>query len=111
MTLGGSHLLSEIIALCGGRNIFSDIETLAPQVELETVLARDPDMIIMSGAGHQNEQWRDQWQQFKSMKAVSRGLVESIHPDSIQRPTLRIVEGAAELCALIEKARTVSQSR
>ena len=45
-TIGGSHPISEMIELCGGQNLFDDLEQLAPVVSLEDVLSRNPDVII-----------------------------------------------------------------
>src|SRR5690606_22887585 len=45
MTVNGEQMISQLIELCGGRNIFAKLPTLAPQVGLEAVLAADPEAI------------------------------------------------------------------
>src|SRR5688572_28830099 len=42
MTLGGRQFVSDAIELCGGRNVFADSALMAPQVNIESVLAADP---------------------------------------------------------------------
>jgi len=34
MTISGNHLISDIIELCGGENVFADLQTLTPQISL-----------------------------------------------------------------------------
>lgn len=46
MTLGGGQFVSDAIALCGGRNIFADTVHMAPVVNVESVLAADPEAIL-----------------------------------------------------------------
>ena len=104
-TVGGDHLISEVIALCGGRNIFADNALLAPQVSLEAVLARDPQVIIASGMDGRAPPWLAEWQRFPQLTAVRAGTVSFVHPDTLQRPTLRLIQGSRELCALIDEAR------
>ncbi|MFX5570762.1 hypothetical protein ABTD96_20785, partial [Acinetobacter baumannii] len=46
MTLNGQHMVSSVLRLCGGRNIFADLPQLAPTVSVESVLAADPQVIL-----------------------------------------------------------------
>ncbi len=45
-TVGGKHLMSDALRLCGARNVFAELNVAAPVVDIEAVLARDPDMIV-----------------------------------------------------------------
>ena len=45
-TVGGPHLITEIVELCGGTNVFADATALALPVDLESVLARAPQVIL-----------------------------------------------------------------
>lgn len=46
LTAGKSSFLSEMIHLAGGTNIFGDMDVAYPQVSVETIIARRPDIII-----------------------------------------------------------------
>ena len=48
MTLNGEHLFSDVLRLCGGRNVFAALPALAPQVDIEAVLAADPEVIVVA---------------------------------------------------------------
>ena len=41
MTLNGEQIISEVIRLCGGKNVFADLKPLVPTVSTEAVLRRE----------------------------------------------------------------------
>lgn len=104
-TINGEHMISAVMSVCGGRNVFFDTYQLAPQVSLESVLERDPDAIVASGMDESRPEWLDTWRQYPQLTAVRRGALFHIHPDLIQRPTMRIAEGAEQLCAQLQSLR------
>ena len=104
-TINGEHMISAVMNLCGGRNAFADTMQLAPQVSLEAVLERDPDAIVASGMGESRPEWLDTWRQYPQMTAVRGGALLHVHPDLIQRPTVRIAEGAESLCRQLDTVR------
>jgi iron complex transport system substrate-binding protein len=104
-TINGDHLISHVIKLCGGRNIYDDAEVLAPRVNIESVLQRDPDAIIASGMDAARPEWLDEWKAFPSMQAVRENALFFIHPDLIQRPTTRILDGARIMCEQLQSYR------
>ena len=104
-TLGGQHMVSDVIRLCGGSNIFNDASGLAPRVSQEAVLGRDPEVIIGSGMNGERPEWLDAWRAFPSMQAVAKQALFFIHPDLLQRPTLRLLGGARQVCELLESQR------
>ncbi|KAA1194137.1 cobalamin-binding protein [Pseudohalioglobus sediminis] len=110
-TVNGEHLISRVIELCGGRNIFADTPQIAPRVALESVLAADPDAIIASGMGQSRPEWLDDWLQYPSLRAVKGDALLHVHPDLIQRPTVRIAQGATHLCAKLDRVRQREQGR
>ena len=104
-TVNGEHLISEIIALCGGHNVFGDASSLAPRVSIESVLLRDPDAIVASGMGEARPEWLDQWRAYPSLTAVADEALFFVNPDHLQRPSARIVLGARSLCHQLDQIR------
>jgi iron complex transport system substrate-binding protein len=104
-TVNGEHLISEVIALCGGRNVFGDASALAPRISVESVLLRNPDAIVASGMGEARPEWLDQWRAYPSLKAVAGDALFFINPDHLQRPTARILLGAQRLCQQLDQMR------
>jgi iron complex transport system substrate-binding protein len=104
-TINGQHIISDVMRLCGGRNIFAEAETIAPKVSLESVLARNPDVIIASGMGDIRPDWLDDWTQWPSLHAVKNKHLFFVPSDLLERHTLRLLQGAQLLCEQLEQAR------
>ncbi len=104
-TIGGRHLISKVMRLCGGRNVFGDLRTLAPQINVEAVLVHDPAVIIAGRAGRVGLRWLDAWRKYADLKAVKQEHLFASDPDLLQRHTPRILRGAAIMCRQLEQVR------
>jgi iron complex transport system substrate-binding protein len=105
MTVGRRDLITKVIGLCGGTNVFAQLPGLAPQIDREAVLRADPEAIFASGIGGKRPAWLDEWRAFPSLLAVRRDNLFFVPPDLLQRDTPRILDGAARLCADLDTAR------
>jgi iron complex transport system substrate-binding protein len=109
MTLNGAHIVSDVIALCGGRNVFAQLAPLVPTVSTEAVVAADPEAIVTTsqGATHADAPLPSlaAWQAWPRMTAVARGNLFAIDGDLITRPAPRLAQGAEQLCRDLELAR------
>ena len=106
MTVNDEHLISDVIRLCGGRNVFGDTASLTPQVSEESVIERQPQAIIIGGMEQQHEQWIERWRHWEQLPAVRNEHLFMINPDHLQRHTVRILQGAETLCRQLEQVRT-----
>jgi len=111
MTVGGRQIISDVIRLCGGDNVFGDLKPMAPTVSVEAVLETDPEVIIATGMGDARPEWLSDWNKWTRMTAVKRDNLFHINPDIIQRHTPRILEGAERLCAHLDTARAHRNGR
>ena len=105
MTVGGTHLISEVISTCGGENVFAGLAQLTPTIGAEALIAAKPQAIIGGGSasGSAEAYLREARQQaLPPLKAVPIFYVE---PDLVQRPTPRILEGAKAICSALEQVR------
>ncbi len=109
-TLNGEHFVSDVMALCGARNTFADAVTIAPKINIESVLARDPDAILASGMDAARPEWLDDWRRYPGLKAVRNNALLFIHPDLLQRPTIRLLAGARQLCGQLEQLRQTANT-
>lgn len=103
-TVNGDHLISHVIDLCGGVNVFAGLSLLAPQVGMEAVIREQPDVIII-GAGPGRETWEKAWQQWPVLKAVKQHQVCSVDANLIVRQTPRILDGARQVCGCLDRWR------
>lgn len=105
LTVGGGQIISDVIRLCGGVNVFAALPGKAPGVSVESVLAADPEAIVASGMGRDAVVGLEDWRRWTQLKATARGNLFFVPSDLMQRPTPRLLEGAEQLCRHLETAR------
>jgi iron complex transport system substrate-binding protein len=104
-TVNDAHVISDVIRMCGGRNVFGKLAALAPTINAEDVIRADPEVIVASGMGEAQPVWLDTWKRWPRLTAVARGNLYVVPPDLIQRATPRVLDGAERLCAALDDAR------
>ncbi len=105
VTQSGDTFISRVLALCGGENIFANLPMRSPQISEEAVLAENPDVIIASGMGEARPEWLDHWRRYAQLKAVKNNHLYHVHPDILHRPTPRLLDGAEQVCRILEQVR------
>ena len=106
ITLNGEHIISDIMALCGGKNIFSQAIPLVPYVNIESLLAANPQVIIAGGSEQERQKQILKWQQWPSISAVINQHIFTIPADLMQRHSERILDGAEIMCRHFDRARS-----
>ena len=101
-TLSGKHLVTDVIALCGGKSLFAELEPLAPTVAQEAVIEADPEAIISTSVLRDG---LEMWQKWPRMRAVKNGHLFAMDGNLINRHGPRITEGAEKLCDILESVR------
>ena len=100
MTAGPELFIGELITLVGGDNIFGDLKIAYPQVSEETLVVRNPDVILLPGL--KNNPQADARQAIATLKqrpgwdkmnAVKNQRIYIIEDDLISRPGPRVVQG------------------
>ena len=104
-TVGGGHLISEAIALCGGRNVFAALTSPAPTVSLEAVVAAGPDVIIAGSDDGRRPAWLDDWRRWRDVPAVRYDNLFVANGDLLHRSGPRFVDGVEALCVMLDQAR------
>jgi len=105
VTVNGDHVISKVMRLCGGENVMAALPALAPEIDRETVLRADPEAIVASGPDGARPAWLDDWRAFPALAAVRHDNLYSIRPELLQRHTPRLLDGAQELCRILEAVR------
>jgi len=103
MTLNDSHMVSSVIALCGGENVFGKLPQLAPTVSTEAVLQANPEVIFAADGGASSDTG---WRRFPKLAAVASNNLFALTPNWMSRPGPRILDGAAKLCQKLDLARS-----
>ena len=105
MTVNGVHMISQVIELCGGKNVFAGLSALAPKISLEAVLAKNPQVIVGGSVAEANPNWKKGWSNWPQVQAVKNQHIFYVAPDFLQRQTPRILKGAEVLCEKLESVR------
>jgi iron complex transport system substrate-binding protein len=104
-TVGGTHLVSDAMRLCGADNVFADLSELGPAVELEAVIARDPALIVALGPDDATGEWLEAWKRFGSMRAVRDGRLVAFDDLRLTRMGPGAIDATEALCRTIDRAR------
>jgi vitamin B12 transport system substrate-binding protein len=91
-TVGGGQIISDALSVCGARNVFDDLKLPAPQVSIESVLQRNPEVILVG-----DQAQMEAWKAWPAMAARVR-----LVPDKgLERPSGQMLEAVARLCQVI----------
>jgi len=107
-TINRQHVIGEAIEICGGRNVFADLNELSPAISLEAVLVSAPQVIIASRFDSRKEQVATElsgWSKWTNIPAVRDGNLYLLGVDQMARPSTRILSGIRALCQSLDKAR------
>lgn len=103
---GPGTFIDQLIEVAGGENVFADVNQLWPQVNLEEVVRRDPDVIVLARESGENPVtllaslpgWRD-------LRAVRAQRVFIVSPDYFNRSGPTMPRAANELVRFFASAR------
>jgi iron complex transport system substrate-binding protein len=109
IVVGRAAYLNEVMAIAGGDNVFRDAVAPYPEISLESVIARDPEVLLdmgdMSDTVAVSEQHKREvvtlWQRQQVLTAVKQNRVIAIASDMYVVPGPRVVDAARALLAMI----------
>jgi len=108
-TINNEHYISELISACGGVNIFSDLTNLAPTVDVEAVIDRDPEVMLAStDAG---DDAFAEWARWPGLAANRLGNQFLLPADEIGRATTRVIIAGNAMCLALQQARINRDAR
>ena len=103
LTLNDRHLVSDVLRLCGGRNVFGALPLLVVHIGWEDVLRADPAAVFIA-----SEDAADAlavWRRYPALRAVARKHVFVLKPETIVQQTPRVLQGAESICRALEQVR------
>lgn len=104
MSVNGEHVLSSVLAVCGGVNIFSDAQPLTPAVSAEQLYRAQPRAILSLAFGD-TAKAREAWASLDKLSVVREGRIYALDADLLSRMTPQLAQGAEQLCAALDAAR------
>jgi len=97
-TIGAGSFLDELLTIAGGRNIYADRAEPSPQVSLEDIIKRDPQIVLAGVAGKSAMTTSPLW---KGVRAVREGRVFVVDTNLVGRPSVRAGEAAVSIARLL----------
>jgi ABC-type Fe3+-hydroxamate transport system substrate-binding protein len=104
IAIGAGSFLSQLIDIAGGRNIYGDMAAVSPQLSLEDVHRRDPDIILANPRLAARIRLEPAW---KNLRAVREGRVIEADEVLMGRQSVRMGEAAVALARLLHPTNTV----
>jgi iron complex transport system substrate-binding protein len=103
MTVNGHTIHHDVIRLAGGENMTEKAPMTYPRINLEEVIQRRPEVIIISSMerGGRFERARKAWLEWPSIPAARTGRIHMVDSDLLDRPSPRIVKGLEIMARLI----------
>jgi len=105
MTLNHDHLISDIIELCGGEQLFAKEKLLVATISKEAVVKANPEIIFTAVDAKQMKTDWTMWQSIPQLAATQKKAFIEIDADTISRPSQRVLSGALKICSEIDKIR------
>jgi len=94
-TVGRASYTSEAIEICGARNIFNDVDKPALQASKETIIERNPDVILTFDSTPEEFRTRPGWQ---GITAVRKGwVIADAGRNMLSHGNHRLVDGMEQL--------------
>ncbi len=103
ITVAGNNWPGEVFTFCGGENIFTQSSSPYPQVSIEQVLTRQPDVIFTSPHAMSNDGMWSEWTD--ELPALKHGHIWSLNSDWLTRPTPRTLKAITQVCEHFEHVR------
>ncbi len=104
-TVGGTQLMSDALRLCGAQNVFGDLKDPGPAVDIEAVIARDPDVIIAAAPGGAAAAWLADWRRFPGLRAVKSDHLIAFEDDRFSRLGPSALAATEGLCKVLAAVR------
>jgi vitamin B12 transport system substrate-binding protein len=98
-TVGGQQIISDALRVCGARNVFDELSSPAPQVSIEAVLQRDPQVIFGPNQAQLNG-----WRAWPELTAVRQRHLWPVPDNGVERPSFQMLAATQKLCEQLAAA-------
>jgi len=103
IVIGAGSFLHQLIEIAGGANIYDDMAAASPQLSLEDVHARDPDIILANPALAARIRAERAWGGLRAVRAARVIVADEV---LMGRPSVRMGEAAVALAKLLHPELT-----
>lgn len=86
-SVGNKSFINEYNKFINGQNIFENIDMRYPNINVESVIQKNPDIIFLVNMGDVSEQEIVKWNKYKNISAVKNKRIFVLNADDIFVPT------------------------
>ena len=104
-TINNNTLISELMMTCGVSNVFGDATTDYPQISIENVVVKKPDVIILPDERANKPQPKTDWTPWQFIPAVANNAFIKVNADHTHRFSSRLLIGVEAICQQADKYR------
>jgi ABC-type Fe3+-hydroxamate transport system substrate-binding protein len=98
MAIGGGSFMTELLSIAGARNVYGDVPDPSPQVTIEDVVRRDPDLVIAGANSAATFRTAPAW---RALRAVREGRIVVVDTSLVAFPSVRLGEAAVALSRVL----------
>lgn len=107
-TVGGRHMMTDGLALCGADSIFAELKGEAPAVSIESVLARDPEIIVADAPPGRAADWLAEWRRYPRLSAVKANSLLPFEDPRFGMLGPSALDATEALCRMLDSRRHVT---
>ena len=85
--MGKQSFVNEYNKFINGTNVFEDINMRYPNISVESVIEKNPDIIMLVNMGDVSEQEIAKWNKYKKITAVKNNKIYLLEANDIFTPT------------------------
>ncbi len=104
MTVNGNHIINDVIELCGGRNIFAELASLTPIIDLEALVTRSPQLILSTQMNMSGDDFF-KYVHWPALTGLKRPAYAYVQADNLSRTGFRLLQGIEATCEKIHEVR------
>jgi len=105
MTTGPKTFIHELVSMAGGENVFHDAMGMYPQISKESLIKRQPEVIIEAIPGGMAKEklrlLKKDWSQLPMLPAVQAGQIHFLTEDFLLIPGTRIAQTVKRFAQII----------
>ncbi len=108
-TAGAGSFVDELITIAGGRNVFANAHTPWPEVSMEEIVRRDPDVLVIPSRGSTpvvSPAALAQLPGWRGLRGLRSGRIIIVDTDLFSRPGPRLADAARLLAGALHPGWT-----
>ena len=86
-TVGNKSFVNEYNKYINGTNVFEYIDMRYPNISVESVIEKNPDVILLVNMGDVSDQEILKWNKYKNIMAIKNNQIYLLEADDIFTPT------------------------